>query len=102
MCVKTGTKGRTQAKGVRQQGVEEGTGAWDKGRNNAVDEWPNGNLLICTTEQKLLVEGSEKWKMQGRGQRKVRLSKELHTEFWWENLRETDHLEDLDVDERVF
>jgi len=40
--------------------------------------------------------------MQGRGQRKVRLSKELHTEFWWENLRETDHLEDLDVDERVF
>jgi len=26
---------------------------------------------------------------------------EVHTEFWWDNLRERDHLEDLDLDGRV-
>jgi hypothetical protein len=26
---------------------------------------------------------------------------ELHAEFWWGNLRETDHLEDLRVDKRA-
>ena len=30
------------------------------------------------------------WHVWGRG--------ELHTEFWWGNLRERDHLEDLRVD----
>jgi hypothetical protein len=32
----------------------------------------------------------------------VRLNKELHMEFWWENLRERDHLEELGVDESLF
>ena len=26
---------------------------------------------------------------------------EVHTGFWWDNLRERDHLEDLDVDGRL-
>jgi hypothetical protein len=26
---------------------------------------------------------------------------EVHTEFWWRNLKEIDHLEDLDVDGRI-
>jgi len=26
---------------------------------------------------------------------------EVHTWFWWGNLRERDHLEDLDIDERI-
>jgi hypothetical protein len=26
---------------------------------------------------------------------------EVHTRFWWGNLRETDHLEDPGVDERI-
>ena len=26
---------------------------------------------------------------------------EVHTGFWWGNLRERDHLEELDVDDRV-
>ena len=26
---------------------------------------------------------------------------EVHAEFWWGNLRETDHLEDLGVDVRI-
>jgi hypothetical protein len=26
---------------------------------------------------------------------------EMHTGFWWENLRETDHLEDQGVDGRI-
>jgi hypothetical protein len=25
----------------------------------------------------------------------------VHTEVWWENVRQTDHLEDLDVDEKI-
>jgi hypothetical protein len=25
----------------------------------------------------------------------------VHIEFWWENLRDRDRLEDLDVDERI-
>jgi hypothetical protein len=64
VCVKTGTKGRTQAKGIREQDVE-GTGAWEKGRDNALDKWRNGNFLIYTSDQKLLVEGSEKGRKRG-------------------------------------
>ena len=26
---------------------------------------------------------------------------EVHTEFWWGNLRERDHLEDKGIDERI-
>jgi len=26
------------------------------------------------------------------------LEKEVHTEFWWENLREADHLQDVRID----
>jgi hypothetical protein len=26
---------------------------------------------------------------------------EVHTGFWWGNLRERDHLEDLGIDERI-
>jgi hypothetical protein len=41
--------------------------------------------------------------MRGEGgTRLVRLSNELDTEFWWENPRETDHLEDLGVEEKIF
>jgi hypothetical protein len=25
----------------------------------------------------------------------------MHTEFWWENLKQRDHYEDLDIDRRV-
>ena len=25
----------------------------------------------------------------------------MHTEFWWENVRERDHLEELSIDERI-
>jgi hypothetical protein len=34
------------------------------------------------------------WYVSGRG--------ELHTGFWWGNLRERDHLESLVVDEGIF
>jgi hypothetical protein len=27
--------------------------------------------------------------------------RDVHTEFWWGNLRERDHLEDLSIDERI-
>jgi hypothetical protein len=33
------------------------------------------------------------WHVLGRG--------EVHTGFWWGNLRERDHLEDLGIDENV-
>ena len=33
------------------------------------------------------------WRVWGRG--------EVHTEFWWGNLRERDHLEDPGVDGKV-
>jgi len=27
--------------------------------------------------------------------------RDVHTEFWWENVRERDHLEELSIDERI-
>jgi len=33
------------------------------------------------------------WHLRGRG--------DVHAEFWWGNLRERDHLEDVGVDGRI-
>ena len=37
--------------------------------------------------------GGGMWDIRGRGM--------VHAGFWWGNLRERDHLEDLDVDGRI-
>ena len=31
----------------------------------------------------------------------MRMRREVHTGFWWENLKEMDHLQDLDTDGRI-
>jgi hypothetical protein len=31
----------------------------------------------------------------------IRRTREVHTEFWWGNLREGDYLEDLGVDGKI-
>jgi hypothetical protein len=40
-------------------------------------------------------------KLRWAGRWHVRVTREMHTEFWWRNVRERDHKEDLDVDERI-
>ena len=40
-------------------------------------------------------------KLRWAGKWHVWVTKEMHTEFWWRNVRESDHKEDIDVDERM-
>jgi hypothetical protein len=51
------------------------------------------SFMICTTHQIIWVIKERKMRLGGRRERK--------TGFWWENLRKTNHLEDLSVDGRI-
>ena len=55
VCVRTGTKSRTQDKDIREQCAKT---------KGVTTDWTNGitrDVLICTSDQKLLVEGSGKY-----------------------------------------
>jgi hypothetical protein len=52
------------------------------------------SLIICTAQKTLFGWSNREWNWVGG-------HVELYKEFWWGNLRERDHLEDLGVDGRI-
>jgi hypothetical protein len=57
-------------------------------------------LMICTSYPILFVDHIKKTEMGG-ARRIYGRRGEVHTGFWWENLRERAHLEDPGLDERI-
>jgi hypothetical protein len=55
------------------------------------------NFMLCIPHQ-IFVRWSNQ-ERDGRSIRYVGRTEEVHTGFWWRDLRKTAHLEDLDIDE---
>ena len=56
------------------------------------------SLMIRTAHQILFGSSIKKNEMGGAGSL---YGVEVHTEFWWGNMKERDHLEDPDLDRRI-
>jgi len=57
------------------------------------------SLMMCTAHS-VLFGWSKCEERDGREMKHVRVREEVHTGFWWGNLRERDHLENPGVDRR--
>lgn len=55
--------------------------------------------LCCSSASVTVVMRS--WKMSYAGHAARMGTREMHTQFLWEKLKETDHLEDLAADDRM-
>jgi len=58
------------------------------------------SFMICTPYQ-ILFRWSNQQKWDGQGQGALRETGKVYTRFWWGDLMEGDHLEDLDIGGRA-
>jgi hypothetical protein len=53
---------------------------------------------VARGEDKIIIERSNQRRCDGRGVWHMWGRREVHSESWWENVKERDHFEDPDVD----
>jgi hypothetical protein len=70
------------------------TGEWWKPHNEELND-------LCYSPNIVRVIKSRRMRWTGHVARRVWGRVEVHTEFWWGNLREGDHLEDPGLDGRI-
>ena len=97
-------EGETQAEGVenrvlkrilgpKRKGV---TGEWRKLHNEELsDVYSSSNIVWLIKSRRM------RWRERGWGMWHVWWMEEVYARFWWGNLRERNHVEVPDIDERI-
>jgi len=71
--------------------TDEVTGEWRKLHNGELYDLYDSLNIVCLIKSRMISAGYiAVWE-----------TGEVHTGFWWENLRERDHSEDLGIDGRI-
>jgi hypothetical protein len=79
--------------GIQEWGVAEGIWAREGQGDGSGEDYVTGRWMMCTAHQYYLDDGTGHVAYMGR--------EEVHTRFWWGNLRGRDDLEDPGIDGRI-